>query len=509
MSNARPLSASARGWLESLIKTWIDHPQAVLILLALFVAVWTVFQTVSYLPVDLHPDIVEVYAWGQHPAAGYHKHPPLGGLMAGAWFAIFPASDWAAYLLAMANGALSLFFVDLIARRYLSRDKRLMVLLLLMLTPFYQFLSVRFASNQTLLPTWPLAVYCFIRAFESRGALWGVAAGAAAAAAMLGKYYSIYLVGGLMIAALVHPDRMRYLRSWSPWASIAAGLVVLGPHLWWLTQTGFQPFAYAYVVHGAKSWLSALASVPGYMTGAIAYVLLMLGVYWSVTRARPAQIIAALWPRDPDRRMLAVLLWAPLLLPAISAPLLDVELTALWVMQAWFLLPILLLMPAEIAVSRDAVIKVAGAVAIMAFVALLASPVLAYVKHTQGAGQGRAYYAPLAAEISQRWHALTPRPLTIVMGDQDFAMGAGFYAPDHPDSVQGFDLATAPWVTPARMAREGFAVICTDASCPARAMDLAKNHPGARQETIEVTRRFYGFATAPARFLVVLAPPRP
>src|SRR5450631_4489333 len=181
MTIAKGRSVPGQRWIEG----WLDSPRAVPIFLLLFVAVWTLFQTISYLPTSLHPDVVEVYGWSQHPAPGYQKHPPLGAMMAGAWFTLLPTSDWAAHLLAMTNAALALFFVDLIARRYLSGDKRLMVLLLLMLTPLYQFLSARFASNQVLLSTWPLAVYCFIRAFESRGVLWSLAAGAGAALAML------------------------------------------------------------------------------------------------------------------------------------------------------------------------------------------------------------------------------------------------------------------------------------------------------------------------------------
>ena len=505
MTNAGSLTVPGQRWIEA----WYDSPWAVPICLGLFVLVWTAFQVISYAPVDLHPDIVEVYGWGGHPAPGYYKHPPLGGLMAGAWFTVFPARDWAVYLLAMTNAALSLYFVDLIARRYLDRDKRLMVLLLLMLTPFYQFHSVRFASNQTLLPTWPLAVYCFIRAYESRGALWGAAAGASAALAMLGKYYSIYLIGGLVVAALVHPGRMRYLHSPSPWVSIVAGLAVLAPHLLWLTQTGFQPFAYAYTVHGAPSWIQALSTVPPYLAGAVGYVLVAVAVYALAVRPQPGEVVAALWPRDPDRRMLAALLWVPLLLPAVSAPFLGVDLTALWTMQAWFLLPVLLLIPERIALARAAAVKVAAGVAAIALAALLVSPVLAFVKHTQGVGQGRAYYSPVSDELTRRWHALTPRPLKIVMGNQDFATAASFYAPDHPDSVPDFYFRASPWVTQARIEREGFAVICLDQSCAQRAMQLAKGHPGARQENIEVVRRFFGWATASARFIVVLAPPPP
>jgi len=277
----------------------------------------------------------------------------------------------------------------------------------------------------------------------------------------------------------------------------------------WLMQTGYQPFAYAYAVHGSQSRFGALLSVPGYLAGAVGYVAVAIAVYALVTRPRLADFLAALWPRDPDRRLLATLLWAPLLLPAVTAPLLNVELTSLWVMQAWFLLPVLLLMPETVAVTRNAAVKVAFCVAALALVALLISPVLAYVKHTQGAGQGRAYYSPLADELTRRWHALTPQPLNIVVGEQDYAVAASFYAPDHPDVLPGFNFQASPWVTPARLEREGFAVICLDQNCAALAMQLAKDHPGARQEDVEVVRRFFGSATPPARFIVVLAPPRP
>ena len=94
------------------------------------------------------------------------------------------------------------------------------------------------------------------------------------------------------------------------------------------------------------------------------------------------------------------------------------------------------------------------------------------------------------------------------MGDQDFALAMSFYAPDHPDSVPAFDVAASPWVTPARIESEGFAVVCRDASCARRAMQLAINRD-ARQQDIEVVRRFFGSATAPERFTLVLVPPRP
>src|SRR5205807_7864055 len=160
------------------IDAWYDAARdgrAIWILLALFVAAWTSFQVISYASIGLHPDLLEVYAWGRHPSAGYNKHPPLGGLVTAAWFAVFPATDWSFHLLAMLNAAVALYAVDCIARRYVDGDKRVFVLLLLLFTPFYQFHGQRFGSNQTLLSTWPIASYCFLRAFESRRFAWAAA----------------------------------------------------------------------------------------------------------------------------------------------------------------------------------------------------------------------------------------------------------------------------------------------------------------------------------------------
>ena len=488
-------------WFEA----WYDSRYAVPVLLAVFILVWTVFQIVAFMPVDLEGDVLEVYAWGRHPAAGYYKHPPLGGLIAAAWFAIFPARNWAAHLMAMSYAALSLYFVDLISRRYVRGDKRLLVLLLLMLTPFYQFHADRFGSNQTLLATWPLAVYAFIQSFERRSAAWGAAAGATGALAMLGKYYSVYLLGGLLVAALAHPDRKRYWRSRAPWMSLATGLLLVSPHLIWLRRTGYQPFIYAYAEHGVTP-LGALATVPGYLLGGAGYVALPLIAYWFAARPRKGQVLAAFWPRDKDQHMLAVLLLVPLVLAPLSVPLLQVGLTSLWTMQAWFLLPVLLLLPDEIQVTRRAAVEVAALVAAIALGALAASPALVRLA-VAPVDEGRAYYSPLAVELTDRWRTVADTPLSIVMGDPKFAMAATFYAPAHPDSVPWFYFPAAPWVTPARLEREGFAAVCRDSACVEQAMRIAGDRRGTRTQRVEVVPRASGRARAPATFVLVFAPP--
>ena len=106
-----PVGSALGGWLD-----FAPSGLATRFFLLWFVILYTAFQVLSFASLGLHPDMLEAFAWGLHPSAGYDNHPPLYALMAGVWFAVFPPTDWAFHLLAIANAALGLFATDLIAR---------------------------------------------------------------------------------------------------------------------------------------------------------------------------------------------------------------------------------------------------------------------------------------------------------------------------------------------------------------------------------------------------------
>src|SRR5262249_23821875 len=202
---------------------------------------------------------------------GYPKHPPLAMVVVRAWFALFPVVDWAYYLLAMANAGLALWIVWRLSGRYLDGDKRVAGLALLTLVPFFNFHALKFNANTVMVPLWAATTALFLRSYETRSPLLAALAGLAAAAAMLGKYWSIVLLLGLGLAALADPRRAAYFGSSAPWATIAAGLIGLSPHAAWLYANGFTPFTYAMETHPgtlAESVRSGLA----YVAGAAGYV---------------------------------------------------------------------------------------------------------------------------------------------------------------------------------------------------------------------------------------------
>src|SRR5260221_3958216 len=157
------------GWLEGIERGW-----GIPALIVGFAATWMLFLTIAYLSGDLHPDVLETWSVGRSFAWGNAKHPPLMGWVAHLWTQVFPLTDWSFRLLAMTNAAVALWAVDLIARRFVRGDKRVVVLLLLMLLPTYQFHAQRFNANAVLLATGqslPIASCVPLRLARSYGPL--------------------------------------------------------------------------------------------------------------------------------------------------------------------------------------------------------------------------------------------------------------------------------------------------------------------------------------------------
>src|SRR5665647_582412 len=262
-------------WLDGIEAGW-----AIPLLLAGFVTVWMAFLVIAHFGGDLHPDVLETWTLGRSfEWRGGSKHPPLMGWVAQAWTSVFPLTNWSFPLMALTNSAIALWAVDLISRHFVRGDKRMVVLLLLMLLPAYQFHAQRFNANAALLAIWPIATYCFLRSFETRQVAWAVAAGATAALAMLGKYYSVFLVGSFAFAAICHPQRRAYFSSSAPWVSTVVGLAALGPHLYWLATTGAMPFAYALSTHGGKALAPSLVEALLFILG-VALILALPAAAW-------------------------------------------------------------------------------------------------------------------------------------------------------------------------------------------------------------------------------------
>ena len=199
--------------------------------------------------------MTEIVAWSRDLALGYLKHPPLAAWLGarlvrrlpGGRVVLLPAGDADA-----GAGAVDRLAAD---RRIISMPRSASsALALLTLVPFFNFHALKYNVNTVLLPLWAATTLWFLRSYRARAALYAALAGAGRGAAMYGKYWSVFLLAGLVVAALIDRRRARLFplagavdhgrgRRSSCWRRICSG---------WC-KSHFAPFAYAMAVHGEKS----------------------------------------------------------------------------------------------------------------------------------------------------------------------------------------------------------------------------------------------------------------
>lgn len=449
-------------WRRPFIR-WLDGVDAgwsVPLLLVCFVAVWTVYLLIAYAGSGLHPDVLETWMLGRHFAWGNPKHPPLMGWITGAWTSIFPSTDSSLQLMAMTNAALALWAVDLISKRFVTGHKRLLVLLLLMLTPAYQFHAQRFNANAALLAAWPVATYFFLRAFETRAASWAIAAGLATAVAMLGKYYSIFLIASFALAAIAHPARRAYFTSAAPWISVATGAIALAPHLHWLATTGAVPFGHA-MAHAGADTVTSLREIAFFLAGLAAAMSLGAITWVMIAGYRLRRLPQDFAAMDPGLRLLCYVAIGTIALPVATSLAFGTDLPSLWALQGVFLFAVLIVCGASYPIERFYVVNTTVLVAGFGLTAaVVAAPMHAAYRNSHGYEEGRNYYRGVAVEVTRQWRELTGVPLSAVSGDDALAFATAFYSPDHPYYARPF-AHQYTWGLPRKVTLEhGWAGLC-------------------------------------------------
>jgi hypothetical protein len=490
--------------------------------IAAYVVIWTLYGILAQGGQNVHSDSAQWVVLSRELSLGYWAHPPFCAWLVMAWFAVFPVADWAYTLLCLVLAGFTLLAGWHLFGRFLNAEKRVIALALLTFIPFFNFHILKYDHDQVLMPVAAATTFWMFRSFETRSIGFAALAGAGAAVAMLTKYWAIFLLVGLAVAAVSDPRRRAYFRSAAPWVTVAVGAVLLAPHVYWLLANDFPPFVYAGTDHKAVSLADAAFHASVYLAGAAGYVAAPLFVVLAAARPNLAAVVDMLRPSDPDRRFAATVFWVSILLPVLVALATRQQLGAMWVMSGLILFPVVLLSSPLLTISRLAVrYIVAGAVALPLVMAVL-SPAIAIAIHYAGNLPAKKLYGQqLAERVEREWKQTTDKPLRLVGGDFNQSWLLAFYLPQRPSAFPALNRHFAPWVDDARLAREGVALaydledesasgrgIWVDKSVEEEIASMEAHSAFSRRIEVELTKTYFGIAARPVRYLIVIVPPR-
>ena len=469
----------------------------VLVILAAFVVAWMLFWEVSTASLDVHVDASEALVWAQHFAFGY-KHPPLTGWLFALWFSVLPRQQWAVNLLSVTTNAVALAVTWRLLRDHLDKYRALFGVFALMLVPLYDVKAEVLNANTVMTPFWAAALLFYLRSRRSLGPLDAFLAGVFAGFAMLGKYWAVFLIAGIAVATLIGAEVRRYWRSPAPYVMAAGAAIIMAPHVWWLLTQSGASVQFAESVIKSFTLGAAIAKSANYILGCIAYIGAPL-VFFLALRPSRAAWADTLWPLDNTRRQAWILLLVPLLLPALLNLVMPYRLTSAWTSPNWPLLPIVLYASSALVIEERAAACAALATAVVTLAIVIASPIVACVRLTNGPDANRPHYRQVAEDAQM----LAGRPIERIWGSESIVSGLPFYLP----AAQPLSAVPSSAEGSAVVAAHGLLIVCSsgDAPCQKVAQDLVAS--GARTTKATFTRSFLGFSSPPASYQITVVPP--
>jgi 4-amino-4-deoxy-L-arabinose transferase-like glycosyltransferase len=470
---------------------------------------------------DVHMDVAEAFAWGQKFQFGYGKHPPLAGWIAGLWFKLFPVADWSTYALAMTTLGCGLVICWLIALRVVDRRRAFFSVVMLALYPIFNFKGFKYNPDLLQLVTLPLLVLAYLDAFEKRSVRAGLWLGLAGALALMTKYWVLTMIGAIGLAALLHPDRVRFLASPAPWVAIATLVAAMIPHLVWLAEVDFVPLTYAGDVYGLQSRAQNLQLVLGYIGHnlgllAVPVALGALALCWPTRwRAPLAQLAWSGAANAGVNLTQAQNIWIIQAVVAIGPPLgaliFTVYMKTDWGISLFFLTPLALLAIPMLRVPGRALLHIVAIWIVVTLAALAAAPLIAEyeIERNPNASSTYALRSGLARELTQAWHLRFGSRWAVVAGTTEIGEPITFYSSDHPAPFTPGELWSSGLTSLEEAKRLGFIGVCdtTDYRLAVCEAWMNENAVNAERLTMTTQRFFHGFAGPRTPWKIWIAPP--
>jgi hypothetical protein len=254
--------------------------------------------------------------------------------------------------------------------------------------------------------------------------------------------------------------------------------IVMAPHLWWLYQTDFLPFAYASSrAAQVRGWFDHIRRPLIFAGSQLAFMLPSLFIAAALVNPKPKarQEIAA----DAfDRRIVTLLAFGPglamILLIAVSGR----GTFAMWGYPLWLYVGLWIVMTVRCVLDRDRIGRVVAAWGVV-FVATAIVFVAGYSVLPLLDDRYRAVFFPgdaLGATLTQRFHNATGKPLRYVIGSMWDGGNLAHYSPDQPQVLIDGLPRRAPWIDLDDLRRNGAVVVWTEsdaAQLPARFATIA------------------------------------
>ncbi len=455
--NSGQLSARVSG-LGAIIER---RPQlAFAAFLTLHFAVWTALPALLYANLPL--DLIEALTYGREWQLGYDKLPPLPWWLVEIVYRTV-GRDVAYYALAQAAVIGAFAGVWFTARSMVGPLLALIAVLIVDGLHYFGYTAAKFNHDVIQLPIWAWAGYFFHAALRRRHIVSWAMLGVMLGLALWAKYFVIMLAVPMALFLLLDREARGALATPGPWLAAAVALLVMAPHLVWLFQNDFLPFAYANArAAPSRGFIDHLLHPTVFALGQLLFLLPTLLIAAALVWPRPRTPLARTTDAF-DRRIVTLLAFGPAATTIALSALSGRGAIAMWGYPLWLFLGLWIVIEAPRALDPARLARVATTwclvFATFSLAFIVNYSILPAIDHRY-----RAVFYPgdrLADELARRFRAATGRPLVYVIGSMWDGGNVAHYAPGHPRVLIDGNPARAPWIDPGDLRSKGAVVVWT------------------------------------------------
>jgi hypothetical protein len=297
--------------------------------------------------------------------------------------------------------------------------------------------------------------------------------------ALWAKYFVVVLAVPCVLFMLFDREARRAFATPGPWLALCVALVVAAPHIVWLFQSDFLPFAYAsHRATPVRGWFDHVLHPAAFVASQVFFVL-------------PSFLIAAamFWPPeekksfvDPfDRRIVTLLAFGPALTMIALTAVTGRGAVAMWGYPLWLFLGLWLVMAARVGFDAARLTRIIGAWAIVFTIFVLAF-IVNYLVLPPLDHRYRAVLFPgdrLGEMLTARFHDATGTPLRYVIGSMWDGGNLAHYSPDQPRVLIDGLPARAPWINLDDLRDKGAVLVWTQSDPRQVPAAFAAIAPGA------------------------------
>jgi len=387
-------------------------------------AIWVLVPSITNHNLPL--DTIEALAWGSNLDWGFNKHPPLSAFAVEVFYQIFGNQDWAYYFLSQIF-VITSFFVVWKFSEYFFQNKiySLIAILLLEGIYFYNYTTPEFNVYVCELAFWALTVYYCWKGFEKNDYASWLLFGFFSGLGVLSHYLFIYLLCAMdvfFIYLIINKKiNFKCLISYVPF------LLVLFPHLIWLTENNYITIIYALHRTGL--------SEPNFLDHFI-HPLIFLGKqigilapFFLMVLLLVAKLKTNFNFKDKKLLFLLTINIIPIILMFLTSMLMGVKVRTMWMTPFYLFFGVLLIYIFQSQINLN---KLKYFVSLFLILFIFSPFAYAYISITQTDKRTDYPGKEHAIEVQKRWDKKFESKINVVLGNEWLAGNLSYHLKSRP-----------------------------------------------------------------------------